>query len=164
MTVKEIFDAVLPALGKSQAAVATSIGWSPQQLSQKLVRNSLRACELIDIFDANGIDLSLTIRDSGEPIVIRRSGYGRRLKKMCDRVRFDTQAAEALSNSFYADGENEYDANGEAQELYVDADGRYFIAEYFRDDPSRDKIRSVPAAVATAFIEKYGTDIHKKPE
>lgn len=162
MTAREVLNTVLPAIGKTQADVAASIEWTPQQLSQKLTRCSLRTDEFLEIMEANGIEVMFKIKETGEVLEVKLNGHGRRLKGMSDRVKYDTAAAGALSNTFYADGENEYDEKGEAQELYVDTQGRYFIAEYHADDPSKDQITAIPASVAEAFIAKYGTTIEKK--
>ena len=46
------------------------------------------------------------------------AGAGRRVRAMVDKVKYDTEAASALANNFYADGVNEY-TDGKAMELYV---------------------------------------------
>ena len=163
MTTREVLSAILLTAGKSQADVAAMMGWSPQSLSQRLVRDTLRSDDFLKIVELLGIEVTFTVKDSGKIVKIRNAGHGRRLRKMSDRVIFDTTRADAISNSFYADGTNEYDENGEAQELYIDDEGRYFVAEY-HTDASKDKIRAVPASLAVAFIEKYGTTIEKKTE
>lgn len=161
MNTREVLNAVLPAIGKTQADMAVSIGKTPQQLSQRMVHNTLRADDLLCAMEKLGVEVMFKVKETGEIVKIRRTGHGRRLKGMADRVKYDTASADALSNSFYADGVNEYDTNGEGQELYVDADGRYFMAEYNSVDPTKDRIRSVPASMAAAFIEKFGTEIEK---
>lgn len=164
MTVREVLNTVLPAVGMNQADAAEKLGWKPQQMSQKLVRDSLRASELFKLMDAIGVEIVFKLKETGEALNIRLVGHGHRMKGMADRVIYDTAASGALSNSFYADGVNEYDENGEAQELYIDQQGRYFFAEYNAADPGKEKIRATQASVAAAFIEKYGTDIEKQPK
>ena len=164
MTVREVFNTVLPALGITQAEAVAKIGWTPQQMSQKNKRDSLRASEFFRIMEANGVEILFRIKGEEEFLNVLLSGHGHRIKGMADHVNYDTAAAGAISNSFYADGINEYDENGEAQELYIDQQGRYFIAEYNIKDPDRERVRAIPASVAVAFIEKYGTEIEKKPE
>ena len=82
---------------------------------------------------------------------------------MVDRVTYDTAASNAISNNFYADGVNEY-TDGKAMELYIDKEGRYFFAEYSNWEGGKDRISPVSAAEAAAFIEKYGTELDKKPK
>lgn len=162
MNTREVLNAVLPAIGKTQADMAYAIGKTPQQLSQRMVHNTFRSDDLLKAMEKLGIEVLFKVSETGEIVKVRNAGHGRRLKGMADRIRFDTATADAISNSFYADGENEYDDNGEAQELYVDSEGRYFMAEYNANDSTKDRIRSVPASMAAAFIEKFGTDIEKK--
>ena len=110
-----------------------------------------------------GVDVTFTMRKTGEILKPHVSGHGRRLCGNCDKITFDTAAAEAISNSFYEDGVNEFNADGEAAELYVDSEGRYFMAEY-HTDTSKDRLRTVQSSVAAAFVEKYGTQIEKGPK
>lgn len=162
MTAKEILAAALDAIGITQATAAKNYGWSAQQLSQRIVRGSLRTDEFLGLLDSMGVDITFTVRETGEKLKPHISGHGRRVKGVSDGVQYDTEYAEALSNSFYADGVNEYNENGEALELYLDKEGRYFMAEYSNAEGTRDRVRSVPAEMAAAFIEKYGTVIEKK--
>ena len=68
MTSKEVLAAVLKATGKTQAEAATNVGWVPQQLSARLVRNSLRADELLALLEGLGVELSFTIKETGEKV------------------------------------------------------------------------------------------------
>ena len=76
-------------------------------------------------------------------------------------VKYNTDKSYALSNTYYSDGENEY-IDGKAIELYMDTNGGYFFAERHEDGSA--KIIPVDASIAAPFIEKYGTDIEKKPK
>lgn len=160
MKSKEALAAALKETGKTQAEAATKLGWSPQQLSARLVRNSLRADEFLDLMDAIGIDVVLKLQGTGSEVKAHISGAGRRVRRMVNKITYDTAASDALANNFYADGKNEY-SDGKAMELYVDKDGRYFFAEYTNWEGAEDRITPVTANDAAAFIEKYGTDIHK---
>ena len=138
-------------------------GWSAQQLSGRLIRNSMRADEFLDFMDAIGIDVTFTVRESGEALKTHIAGAGRRVRAMVDKVKYDTEAASALANNFYADGVNEY-TDGKAMELYVDDEGRYFFAEYTNWEGVKDRITPVSARDAAVFIDKYGTDLHRGPK
>ena len=107
MTSKEVLAAVLKATGKTQAEAATNVGWVPQQLSARLVRNSLRADELLALLEGLGVELSFTIKETGEKVRTHINGMGRRVKGMVDKVIYDTATSDALANNFYADGVNE---------------------------------------------------------
>lgn len=162
MTAKELLNGLLPVLEITQTEAAARVGWGKMKLSSKLTKDSLRVSDFMDILDACGVEVVFKKKETGEEIMLRKSGHGHRMKGMADGVIFNTALSTALSNTFYADGENEYDQNGEAQELYIDQEGRYFIAEYNCKDPKKERIVSASHFVAAAFIEKYGTEIEKK--
>ncbi|MCD8295848.1 MAG: hypothetical protein LUE27_11510 [Clostridia bacterium] len=124
-----------------------------------MVRNSTNADEFIEILDRIGFEVVLADKETGEWLTL--PGYGRRVKQMVNHVAYDTGKANALSNSFFADGKNEYNADGKASELYRDKEGRYFIAEYSNWVGVKDRIVPVSAETATDFINRYGTDLHK---
>lgn len=162
MTARDALGAALYRTGHTQESAAKLVGWtSGQQISQRLARNSMRADEFLNIMDAVGIDVTFTIRKTGEILREHKAGHGRRVRGNSDKVFYDTESADALANNFYEDGLNEY-KDGEACELYVDRKGRYFMAEYRED--GKDRVRAVSSSVAIAFIEKYGTDIEKGPK
>lgn len=163
MTSREALSVALKGTGKTQAEAAVKMGWVPQQLSARLMRESLRADEFLEIMDAIGVDVVLKVRDTGEVLRAHTAGAGRRVRMMVNRVIYDTEAADALANNFYADGVNEYN-DGKAMELYIDREGRYFFAEYTNWEGVKDRITPVAAPDAAAFIERYGTELHKKPK
>lgn len=163
MTSKELLAAALRDTGKTQAEAAAKIGWVPQQLSARLTRNSLRADELLDLLEGLGIELTMTVKETGKVIRSHIQGAGRRVKAMVDRVTYDTASSDALANNFYADGVNEY-TDGKALELYIDREGRYFFAEYSSWEGVKDRITPVTPETAAAFIEKYGTELDKAPK
>ena len=163
MNAKDMLLAALRETKTTQAEAATKVGWMPQQLSQRIVRNSIRADDFLYLLEAIGIEVTLTVRDTGNPVRVYVKGAGRRVKAMVDRVTYDTAASNAISNNFYADGVNEY-TDGKAMELYIDKEGRYFFAEYSNWEGGKDRISPVSAAEAAAFIEKYGTELDKKPK
>lgn len=163
MTSKESLAAALKATHKTHAEAAVSIGWTKQQLSSKLIRNSLRADEFFTLMDAIGVEVTLTVKETGEVIKENIPGYGRRVKMMVDRVSYDTGTSHAISNNFFADGVNEY-TDGKALELYIDKNGRYFFAEYTNWEGGKDRINPCSADDAARFISKYGTELHKAPK
>ena len=157
MTAKEVLMRITSTVQVTQKAIADMLGWDKQVLWSKLARDSLRFSEFMEIMDKLGIEVTYRIKETGEEIPIHTRGCGRRVKGKFDGVLYDTLKSEPIASSFFADGENEYDEQGEAQELYVDDCGRYFFAQYVRDDPKKDRIFVVPNSIAAAFIEKYGT-------
>lgn len=163
MPAKELIAAALKATGKTQAEAAAKVGWVPQQFSARMTRNSLRADEFLDILDGVGVEVRLIVKDTGEEVHERISGAGRRVRRMVDKVLYDTAESNALANNFFSDGANKYN-DGRARELYIDAEGRYFFAEYSENDGEKDRINPVSASDAADFIERYGTEINKQAE
>ena len=164
MTAQEALTAALVATGHTQAEGAKAIGWQAQRLNQRLIRGSLKVEELFQILDAIGVDFHMTVRETGKPVRIHTHGYGRRIRAMSDRVMYDTSTSDALSNSFYEDGEHEFGADGRASELYIDREGRYFLAKYSNVEGEKDNVQAISGDLAAAFIEKYGTQLDKRPK
>lgn len=154
MSSKDILSACLKAVGKTQAETSALIGWSPQQLSARLVRNSMRADEFLLIMDAIGIDVKFFRKGTDKEIKEHVPGEGRRVKGVVDKVMYDTAMSDAIANNFYADGKNKYN-DGRARELYVDSEGRFFFAEYCEGEENRDRINPVSALDAAEFTERY---------
>lgn len=162
MEVRDAVAAVLRETGKTQAEAAKLMDWVPQQLSDRLVRNSLRADEFFKLLDILGIDFHMTVRETGQPVWPKSPR--RRVKGMAKKVIYDTALSGSVSNNFYADGVNEYDRYGVATELFIDREGRYFFVDYYRDDPSKDEIRVMPMSCVEDFIKKYGTQVDRSPK
>lgn len=164
MTTREIMDAAMEATGLTQVAAAKKMNWTAQQLGQRFIRESFKTDEFLKLMDVMGIDVKFIVRETGEELKKKVKGHGRRVRAMSDGVTYDTEMSEVLANSFYEDGINEYGIDGHAQELYIDKNGRYFLAEYSNVEGEKDRVRSIPGNIAAAFIEKYGTEIEKGPK
>ncbi len=162
MTAKEILEAVLRDTGTSKSAAAAKIGLLPQAFSSRLRMKTLRADDFLELMEALGVEVTYTIKETGEAIRIRIPGAGRKVRKMVNGIIYDTSASSALSNNFYSDGLNEY-TDGMARELYKDSENRFFFAEYSTLDGVKDRIIPITANDAAEFIKKYGTVIDKKP-
>lgn len=162
MKSKDVISAALKEIGISQAESAKSIDWSPQRLSRKVVEGTLRADDFLKLMDAIGVDVEFKVRTTGKTIKARIPGAGRRVRCMVNKVIYDTAASDAVANSFYADGVNEY-SDGRVRELYIDKEGRFFFAEYSTWEGQKDLIIPVGRDEAMAFAEKYGRTIFKAP-
>ena len=156
MRVKELFAAALKATGMTQAQVAKLAGMPEQSVGQMInVRESVRADLFLELLEVMGIDTLFYVKGTGR-VLLKDNKNGRRVVGMSDGIVYDTKESQILASSFFADGKNEYGEDGKAQELYVDRENRYFFAEYSCNEGERDRIRSVPKNVATAFINQYG--------
>jgi len=162
MTAKDIIEAVSKITHTSQNELSRKAGKPVQWLNTRMTRGTLRVDDLLQILDVAGIDITLTVRETGEIIKPYIVGYGRRVRRMVDRVIYDTAAADALSNSFFTDGVNEFNDDGKASELYMDRSGRYFLAEYTSWEGEKDRIEPVSGERAAAYIAKHGTTLMKK--
>lgn len=163
MDSKEAIIAALRDTKTTRAELTAKIGWTTQKLNSKLSRDCFKADEFLTIMDALGIDVIYKLRETGKAVTERIAGAGRRVRLMVDGVIYDTASSDALANSFWADGENEY-IDGRALELYIDKAGRYFFAEYMNLSLAKDHILPVTKEEADAFIQKYGTELHRGPE
>lgn len=152
----EALKTVMECTNNTQSTAAPLVGWTKQQLNSRMVRGDMKTDEWLALIEAMGVEVVLVNKETGKPIkpLVRSKGVGPRAKGMSERVKYDTEKADALANSFYLDGENMY-TDGKAEELYIDEEGRYFLVTYTDDDKS--KIHHVTGNVAKAFIEKYGS-------
>lgn len=164
MTGKDVVVATSKFLKRSMTKMGERIGWSQGQISQRMIRDSIRANELFQLLDANGVDVKFFVRSNGEEIRICRRGHGWHLRGSSDGVRYDTEHADAVANNFFADGVNEFGPDGRALELYKDCEGRYFFAEYTKNEGERSRVKGTPKDVALAFIEKWGEEVDKGPK
>ena len=155
MAARDILDLVSKETGITQGDLAKSIGMYAQQLNGRLARQSLRADDFLNILDAAGIDVIYIKRDDGKQIRGVIPGAGRRVRQMVDRVIYDTAASDALANNFDKKDNSEC-ADGTVSELYIDKEGRYFLAEYSSVEGGKDRITPVTSAVAAAFMSQYG--------
>ena len=158
MTAKDILDNVFRDTGTTQAEAAEKIGMTPKQLSDRMVRDTLKVGTFIKILEAVGVDAKFIVKATGKEIRVGRKGYGDRVRCMVDRVTYDTLYSDALSNDFFDDGVNEF-KDGKASELYQDKLGRYFIAEYYNFEGAKNRITPVTKEYAEEFIKTHGEDL-----
>ena len=163
MNCKEIIVSVMRYYDTTQDAMAKMFGMFPQNFGHKIMRKTLRVDDLMSMLDTMGIDVQLVDRKTGDVIPMASLGDGRRIKKMINRVIYDTDRINAVANSFYFDGENEY-VDGHAYELYKTDDGKYLLAEYSNISGIQDRLSMIPEEEAQKFIQKYGTALHRSPK
>ena len=159
MRAKEVFAAALKEVGMTQKEAANLSGTTELRIGQRInMRETIHADEFFHILDSIGIDTVFYVRKTGA-LLVKEPKHGKRVTGMSDHVKYDTDAAHLLASSFYADGEHEYGDDGKAQELYVDREGRFFVAEYSCNEDEPDRVRSVPINMAIAFIKQYGLPV-----
>ena len=163
MTAIEMMLTAIKTKGYTNAKVCELMGWFPQQLSQRICRNSIKADELLKILELIGVDVKMYDKKTGKEIVGYSSGAGRSARGMVAGVKYSTANSLALANNFYADGVNMF-SDGRARELYIDMNGNYFFVEYTEIPGEKDRINPISARDAADFISIYGTEIHKEPK
>ena len=151
----EALRAAMFSAGVSQNEAAELAGMTKQALSTKIVNQSFKAKDWIQVLDAIGVDVVLVNRKTGGKIrpSLNLRGKGPRVKGTSNGIRYDTEFSDCLASSFYADGEHEY-TDGVAEELFIDADSRYFMVVY--QEGERPRVNGVSGNVAKAFIQRYG--------
>lgn len=161
MTVKDALTMSLQATKKTQTECAELMKWTVSKMNRKLNGGKFWADEFLKLMDVLGLDVQLVDRETGKIIKPMHQGAGPRVRQMVNGITYDTYQADALSNSFYADGVNKY-TDDQAKELYMDREGRYFFAEYATYQ-ERGRITPIDPETAARFIKKYGTEIYKVP-
>lgn len=151
----EILKEAMEAKGFTQRKFAKAIGNSPQNFNQRLNKNSFSANEWVQMLRTLGYEVRIVELESGIEFETRRKGHGRRVKQVVNGVLYDTYKADAICNDFYLDGEQEY-KDGMAFELYVDSEGRFFIARYVEWENGTDSITTVGKEEAKRLYSKFG--------
>lgn len=149
-TVAAMVREVVDKSGKSHRAVATEIGMSASSFSQRITNNSFSAEELKKIAEATGNQLVF------RPVSpYQRRGVGERVRMMVDGIKYDTFTATAICHTEPIDGWY--------KELYMDADGRFYVVHYTRWKHARPFISRVSKEEAKELWEKYaGADVFAK--
>lgn len=154
-SMSEILKDALDAKGYSQREFAKKMGWTPQNFSQRLKKNSFTAEEWRNMAYNLGYEVRLVELESGIEFEGRRKGRGRRVRQVVNGVLYDTHKADMLCGDFYCDGINEY-RDGMAFELYVDCFGRFFVARYTDWENGSDSITTIGKEDAYKLYRKYG--------
>lgn len=154
-SMSEILKDALDAKGYSQREFAKKMGWTPQNFSQRLKKNSFTAEEWRNMAYKLGYEVRLVELESGIEFESRRKGHGRRVRQVVNGVLYDTHKADMLCGDFYRDGINEY-IDGMAFELYVDCFGRFFVARYTDWENGSDSITTIGKEDAYELYRKYG--------
>lgn len=144
MDIKKIIDNAIADCGISQAHAARLMGWVPQQLNNRLSRNTFKVEDFFDLMDVLGVEVRFISRNTGRDIstLAKKKGHGPSVTGTSGNVTFSTDESSAVSGRF-VDGVLE-------DELYVDPVGRYFIV-------SGREVKGVSSNVAHSFIEENGT-------
>lgn len=151
----DVLKEAIEAKGLTQRKFAKSIGSSPQNFNQRLNKNSFTADEWVRMLGTLGYEVRIIELESGIEFEARKKGHGRRVKQVVNGVLYDTFKADAICNDFYQDGEHEF-KDGMAFELYVDSEGRFFVARYVEWENGTDSITTIGKHEAVNLYRKFG--------
>ena len=144
----DIIRDILKAENISGRELARRIGRVPSAVSTKLKNNTLTAEVFFDWCDKLGYEVIVQRKGDGERIDGSRRGIGPRLRRMVGKIIYDTEKSAALCHTPEQDGW--------FMELYVDDDGRFFVAHYTDWEGSENFISQVNPEEARRLYDTYG--------
>lgn len=149
-TIAETVKELIKMSDLQQAQIARKMGWTPQNLSNRLGRNTLYAEDLVRLLDVIGYKLIIAEKESDEEVTTRKRGKAPRIQMMVNGVKYDTYKADALGYLSFA--ENLY------HELYKTSEGEYFLAQVAEFDGGVNSITPVTADVAYELLYNMPKD------
>ena len=132
--------------GMKQKEVACGLGMTEQTLCNKFRRGSISSKEFVDIIEYLGYEVKVVEKNTEEEVETRKAGVGERLKMMVNNVKYDTFKASALCHT--DETQETFD------ELYVDDEGRYFVAHYVKWEGGVSSISPISELAAKMMIER----------
>ena len=154
VNIREIFKDIIAQKGVSAYEASRRLGLNEQSMTQKIMqRGTIKANEFFDVMDVLGVDCIFYDGITKERLSDKIEGH-EQAAGVSGGKWYRTSNATLVASSFSTDGVNQYGPDGKAIDMYVDAEGYYFVVEYTKGEKS--KISSVPVHVAQAIIEKYG--------
>ena len=150
----DIIQTALKERGIPQKKLAEMLGVSPQNMSKKLVNNTISAKEFFEAIEALGITITFHDDVTGQEYRERKCGVIPRVSMVVDKVRYDTFKADALCHTEEQDGW--------LMELYRDFHGRYFLVHWTTWDEVKPSISPCDESHAVRFYDVY-KDIESDP-
>lgn len=146
MTTAQICKDLIERSTLQQKDIAERLGLTQQNVSNKIRRNRLYAEEFKKIIEMLGYEIKIVKTETKDEIKTRRKGVGKRLRMMVNGVKYDTFKSDAICHS------NE--SEDMFCELYQDAEGRYFVAQYVQWDGGVSSISPISKEDAEKLIKK----------
>lgn len=132
---------------KKLKELAQNIGQSRSNFSNKLKNNNLTAQDFIKALGYMGYSIYLAKNDK-QVIPEIRKGIGDPLKGMVEGVMYDTVKSDAVCHTECIYGMH--------VELYRDAEGRFFVAEYAEWGNGKNNISPIAKKDAYRLYKAYG--------
>lgn len=99
MTVGEMLKQAFIAKGMRKKDVAAKMGWSPQNLTNRLKLNTIDAEEWIKLSKILGYEVQMVDMESGQTLKPRKPSSGPRVVQMIDGYTYDTEKADSICRS-----------------------------------------------------------------
>lgn len=148
MTASEMVRSALAGAGKTQKELAEYMGWSPQNLSNRLKNGTLTFDELNKALGFVGYSVKMVSSTGSEPPDLGNSGSPR-VVQMVGGVTYDTSKAESLCTSKETPDDKLY------MELFKDPSGAYFLAYYQLWEGGYNCISPISKSAAKKFWARY---------
>ena len=145
MTVADIVKGIIKKSDLQQAQVARLMDWTPQNLSNRLGRNTLYAEDFVKLLDVMGYKMLIIEKETEEEVKTRKRGIAPRMQMMVNGVKYDTYKADALCHS-------EPIQDCMFHELYQTEEGEYFLAQVMLCDGGVDSITPVTEEAAEKLM------------
>ena len=123
-----------------------------QVIRDRYLRNSFIADEMLLVLENLDMEVKYISRRTNMEIKVTENPSQLSKQGSSHGMWFNTNSSVLLADTYYLDGVNKYN-NGEAEELFIDKNGVYFIALCKKDGTCKLEYRSPREALA--FIEKY---------
>lgn len=148
MTPTEILKDLIDRSSMQQKDVAKRMGWSPQGISNRFRRGTFNTEEFVKMLGILGYEMKIVKADSSEEVCVRKRGVGKRLKMVVNGVRYDTYKSDAICHSD--------ESQDIFYELYRDAEGRYYVANYVKWEGGVSSISPIGEDDAQRLMQKMG--------
>ena len=146
MTVADIIRDLLAKHEVSANEAAKWAGIAQSTFSMKMKNNTFYAEEARAIIEGLGIEIKLM--EESLPLKRQFGGIGPKVHLMVNRKIYDTSKSVALCHSSWTDGWR--------MELFVDADGSFFVVHYTKWEQAQNYISEIGKHDAAMIYAKYG--------
>lgn len=148
MTASNMVRSALIRAGKTQGDLASYMGCTKQNISDRLKRNTLTFDELSKALGFCGFTAKL-LDDQGREVPNLNNSTSPRVVQMVDGVTYDTAKAESLCDSKAQDGEEFF------TELFQDASGEFFVVHYQAWEGGKSTISPLSQNAAQRVYKLY---------
>lgn len=99
MSVSEMIKQAIAAKGMRKKDVAAQMGWSPQNLTNRLKLNTIDAEEWIKLAKILGYEVQMVDIESGKALKPRKPSSSPRVVQMMEGYTYDTEKADSICRS-----------------------------------------------------------------